>query len=140
MKYADLTVDSLMTRNVVTTGPRTMAVEAERVMQDGGFRHLPVVSPVGELLGILSNRDLIRARALNRDGRIAVSEVMSGDILHFVRPSTRAREATWVMLTKKLGALPVLDGQRLVGMVTETDFLRIAHEVLGGDAISMEKE
>ena len=140
MKYTDLTVTSLMTREVVTVSPNTMAVDAEKTMMQGGFRHLPVVSEVGELLGMLSDRDLIRARSLNRDGLIAVREVMSKDVLHFARPETRAREATWVMLNEKLGALPVLDGRRIVGLVTETDFLRLAHETLGGDCISMEKD
>ena len=140
MKYTDLTVASLMTRDVVTVSPRTMAVSAEKIMMQGGFRHLPVVSADGELLGILSDRDLLRARTLNRDGYIAVAEVMSNEVVHFARPETRAREATWIMLGEKLGAIPVVDNQRLVGLVTETDFLRLAHEILGGDSMSMETD
>lgn len=140
MKYIDLTVASLMTREVVTIGPKAMAVTAEKTMMQGGFRHLPVVSPTGELLGMLSDRDLIRARALNRDGHIAVAEVMSKNVVHFAHPGTRAREATWTMLNEKLGALPVVEDQRLVGLITETDLLRFAHETLGGDSISMEKD
>lgn len=140
MKYVDLTVGSLMTRDVVTVSPRTMSVEAEKIMMQGRFRHLPVVLPSGEIVGMLSDRDLIRARSRNRDGRIAVSEVMSKDVMHFARPNTLAREATWIMLEKKLGALPVMEDQRLVGLITETDLLRLAHEALGGDLMSIETD
>lgn len=135
MTHADLRVSDLMTPRAVTVPKSEMVSHAEQTMRDLDIRHLPVVDGDGHLIGLLTDRDVLRAVGKNRDKAIAVSEVMTEDVLS-VRPETRACEATALMLDQRVDALPVVDPEmHVVGVVTETDFLRLAHNVLGGDAI-----
>lgn len=135
MTHAHLKVADIMTPAAITVPKSTMVSHAEQTMRESDIRHLPVVDSEGHLLGILSDRDVLRAFEKSRDKAVPVSDVMTEDVLT-VRPETRACEATALMLDRKIGALPVVDTEmRVVGVVTETDFLRFAHNLLGGDAI-----
>jgi CBS domain-containing protein len=101
-------------------------------MRGADVRHLPVVDAHGRLIGFLSDRDLLRAEGAPGGGDRKVEEVMTTDVLT-VRPTTLASEVSALMLDRKIGAVPVSDDRgQVVGIVTETDFLRIAHEALGG--------
>jgi len=139
MRYQDLTVGEVMASDPVTLRETDTIGEADAQMHLADIRHLPVVDRAHELVGIVSDRDIFRG--LSRGGDLRVSEVMSAEVLT-VRPETPACEATLLMLEHKIGALPVLEagGRRLAGMVTETDFVRIAHVVLGGDRLSIDEK
>lgn len=127
----DLTVSDLMTSGPICVSPRVTVARAMSTMQRSDVRHLPVVDARKKLVGIVSDRDLLRWQRADR-AEAKVGDVMSAD-LATVRPGTLAREATGLLLDRKIGALPVVDDDdRLVGIVTETDFLRVAHEALGG--------
>jgi CBS domain-containing protein len=91
-------------------------------------RHIPVVGARNRLVGILSNRDLLRSIGGPR-GR-AIGDIMTRRV-HTVRASDPARRAVDLLLEHKIGCVPVLgDDEQLVGIVTETDFLRIARDTL----------
>lgn len=126
-----LTVEDLMTTNLMTLPAKGTIGQADAEMKLGEVRHIPVVDEKGHLVGIVSNRDVFKALGrTNRGKAIPVWEVMKRDVVT-VRPGTPAHEAVELMLEKKIGALPVIgDGEQLVGIVTETDFLAIAHEAL----------
>jgi CBS domain-containing protein len=127
-----LTVDHLMTQRVVCSHAQDDLRAAGRQMQLEDIRHLPVVDQDGRLLGMLSQGDLIRARVRGLKGTAYVREAMTTPALS-VRRNTAAHEAVAILVGKKIGALPVVNEKGiLVGVITETDFLVIAHEALRG--------
>ena len=124
-----LTVRDVMVTDLITIGPETTARAAWKLMRDGRFRHLPVLK-AGRLVGILSDRDLRPVLLSPSLARVRVADLMSEEI-STVRPGAPVEDAASLLVTKKIGCLPVLDGERLVGIVTETDLLAVLVEVLG---------
>lgn len=137
MKTMNLKASDLMTTSVITIKAGNALSHADAEMRLAGIRHLPVVDDRNRLVGIISHRDLLRALAKSKKGTVHVVEFMARDV-KTVAASAPAREATALMLEHKIGSVPVLgsDGQ-LVGLLTETDFLRLAHEVLSGSSTSV---
>ncbi len=104
----------------------------KEIMEFGDTRHLPVVR-LGELLGVVSQRDLLRASLSNVMGLpadeqkvflegVKISEVMSAPAISIDQDAS-IQEAARTMARKKIGCLPVLESGKLVGIVTETDVL-----------------
>ena len=126
-------VKDLISRTPVTVGRATPVLEARRMMLELRLRHL-LVTESERLVGIVTDRDI----RLNMPSpattlsvwevnyllaRLTVGEVMTTSVI-VVEPERDAREAAALLLHEKIGALPVLEGEKLVGIVTETDFLR----------------
>ena len=126
-------VSDLISGPPITIAPETPVLEARRVMQTRCIRHLLVVED-GRLVGIVTDRDI----RLNMPSpattlsvwevnyllaRLTVREVMTKSVI-VVEPNRPAEDAAILLLNEKIGALPVVDGEHLVGIVTETDFLR----------------
>lgn len=138
-------VGDRMTQPVVTIA-RTATVEtAWKTMKARKIRHLPVVDADGRLVGIVTDRDLRQvvfdpalherlADLADTLGRLTVDRVMTSAAIS-VRPGTEIREAARLMHERKIGALPVVEGDRVVGILTETDVLRTFVEVLGERAL-----
>ena len=129
-------VSELMSRNVVTIRGADSCLEAVGRMHGARVRHLPVVSAEGGLIGIVTDRDLrhhlFAPRVLKDVGMIAVdiilkavpvSDVMSSPVMS-VPAKADVVEAARIMLEDKVGSLPVVEGGKVVGIVTETDVLR----------------
>jgi acetoin utilization protein AcuB len=126
-------VKDLISRTPVTVGRATPVLEARRMMLERRVRHL-LVTEHDKLVGIVTDRDIrlnmpspattLSVWELNYLlARLTVGEVMTKSVI-VVDPERDAREAAAILLSEKIGALPVLDGETLVGIVTETDFLR----------------
>jgi CBS domain-containing membrane protein len=126
-------VRELMSAEVVTLGRDETLDIADRIMQLGRIRHMPVLDADGRLVGVVSQRDLFRGalatamgmtRAIEARvlGAITVREVMTADPLT-TTPDTPLMEAAQVMLRHKIGCLPVVEGDRLVGILTEADYV-----------------
>jgi CBS domain-containing protein len=128
-----------MTRDVTTLKRNDTLTIAEDVMRLRRVRHLPVLDDDGEeVVGIVSQRDLFRgalARALGYGEHaqrkllesLVVKEVMTGEVVT-TSPDTPVAEAARTMLEHKIGCLPVLEHGRLVGILTEGDFVAlVAH-------------
>ena len=107
-------------------------------MSLGRIRHLPVLDEDGELVGVVSHRDLLHgalASVLGYGSRgrhklmntILVKEVMTNNPT-VVAPDTPLGEAARIMSKNKFGCLPVVEGLRLVGILTESDFVRLMAE------------
>ncbi len=127
-----LRVEELMTPIVMTLGEEDTVSRAAEDMQLGGFRHMPVVNAQKHVVGIVSDRDLLRAMVEPQGGKRRLGEVMTHPVI-VLRPEAPAHRAAELMLNRKIGALPVVDEHReLVGLITETDLLVIAHNALHG--------
>jgi CBS domain-containing membrane protein len=135
-----LKVKDVMSREVRTVQRNDQLALADRLMRDERIRHLAVIDEAGDVCAVVSQRDLFRGallRALGYGSRaedtmlrqVVVKEAMSAEIFT-TTPETPVSEAARVMVERKVGCLPVLDGGKLVGIVTETDFVRL---VAGGN-------
>jgi acetoin utilization protein AcuB len=131
-------VKDVMRSSVVTVTPRTTLAEAFRLSHARGIRHLPVLDD-GNLVGNVSDRDLKRAipSSATRDAVLAsefsaltVEHVMTRAVMT-TAPTVSVEEAGRVMLSEKISALPVTEGGRLVGIVTETDVIALLVRALG---------
>jgi acetoin utilization protein AcuB len=130
---ASLLVRDIMSVKPITVDPETLMLEARQRMMDGRIRHL-VVTEDSRIVGIVTDRDIrlnLPSPATSLSvweinfllARLTVREVMTGSVV-VVDPDRPAAEAARIMLDHKIGALPVVDGGRLVGIVTESDFVR----------------
>ena len=129
-------VSELMSRNVVTIGPSDTCRDAVGRMHGARVRHLPVVDTKGDLVGIVTDRDLrhhlFEARVLKEIGTIAVDTLLAAVLVRDVMSSPALSvwagdelvDAARIMLEDKVGSLPVVEGGRVVGIITETDLLR----------------
>ena len=136
MQTDNTTVGDVMSREVHTLGRNDTLAAAEDTMKQAGIRHLPVLDEDGLLCGVLSQRDLFRGallRALGYGSRaeehllqtMVVKEAMSGEPVS-TTPECPLAEAARLMVARKVGCLPVMEGERLVGILTEGDFVRLA--------------
>ncbi|MDP6580429.1 MAG: CBS domain-containing protein [Vicinamibacterales bacterium] len=129
-------VKELMSGNVTTLGRNDRLSLAEDLMHASRIRHLPVLNEGGQLVGILSQRDLFHSALVRALGfgttakdkmlqSIAVKNVMT-DHVHTTTPDTPVTEAARMMLEHKVGCLPVMQSDELVGILTEGDFVAAA--------------
>ena len=118
-------VKEMMRRPVTVVSVETTIGGAYQVLQDRGFRHLPVMDQ-GRLVGVLTDRDLrFATSSLCQTPRTAgdpVSSVMSSPPLT-ADPLDPVEDAARIMREHKIGCLPVLDGPELVGILTGMDLL-----------------
>lgn len=123
-------VQDVMTHHLVTVKPTDELALADSILSLEHFRHLPVVSDDGGLVGLVTHAEVWRALArLGGSARtLPVSEVMVRSPLT-ASTDMPASEAATVMLENKLGCLPVVRRGTLVGVVTEADFLRLAADL-----------
>ena len=141
----------VMTREVVTVGLETSAKYAAEVMAEHGFAALPVVDDEDRLVGIVAEADVLRDRMpldprlhLRRDGDVPaalpsllVHGVMTRDV-RSVEATADVADVARVFVDDRLRSVPVVDGDRLVGIVSRRDLLRalvrpdeqIRHELL----------
>lgn len=135
---SNATVADLMQTTVYSITPEISLADALDAMLEHEIRHLPVVDDEGLVLGVVSHRDVlaqgVREDRLDAEGDVVarlttlrdirVEEVMSAP--DTVTPETELGEAATQLLDGGYGCLPVVDNQRLVGMLTESDFVRLA--------------
>jgi CBS domain-containing protein len=125
-----------MTREVVTVGPEASVRNAAEVLADRGFAALPVVDGEGRLLGIVAEADLLRDR-LPRDPRLhlrrdaadadlppAVVGAVMTEQVRTVEATADIADVARLFVEDRLRSVPVLDGGRLVGIVSRRDLLR----------------
>lgn len=136
-------VADCMTKNPVTIRPDAGMDEAEKLMDEGHFRRLPVVED-GKLVGFFTNRDLLCASpssATTSDrhevrtllAKIKVADVMQKNVIS-VTDTMTIEEAALILERKKIGGLPVLsEGGDLVGIISSTDIFRAFTVVMGLD-------
>jgi acetoin utilization protein AcuB len=130
-----------MTPNPICGHPDMPVTEAQELMMDRGIRHLPIVDDDGKLVGLITQRSLLRALPSDMShfsrfevsyvlAKIKAREVMVRDVLT-VGEGTALEEAARVMADRKLGCLPVMRGDDLVGIITDNDVFTIMVDLLG---------
>ena len=132
-----MTIAKLMKSAVLSLPANANLDTAWACMEEAGIRHLPVADQKGLLVGVVSQRELLRARDVMRAAEGRRQQLRLGDIMrtdvYKVPPELPAHEAAAMMIEHKLGMLPVVEADgRIVGIVTETDFLEVAREALLG--------
>jgi CBS domain-containing protein len=134
MREDAMMIRELMSGGLVTVSPEAPVTRARDLMAGEKIRHLPVIGPGGGLAGIVTDRDIrlnlpSRATSLSAHeinhllSKLTVGEIMTRSVIT-IGPDASAREGARLMLEHKIGALPVLDDGRLVGIITETDIVR----------------
>src|SRR5512144_293758 len=127
-------VAELMTGPLVTIGHDATVADAWSIICSRQVRHLPVLDSDRRLIGMVTDHDLrlvILGRCLQEEpdrlartlGHLRVNEIMTWAVVT-VRPDADIREAARIMHDHKLGALPVADAWRVVGILTATDVIR----------------
>ena len=127
------TVSQLMATDLFTVRPNDLVDLAASVMDWKHIRHVPVEDDDGRLVGLVSHRDLLRLLShglLDKQTQpMTVAEIMRRDPIT-VTPNTSTLEALSIMRRQKVGCLPVIENDKLVGIVTAYDFLALSAEIL----------
>ena len=137
------TVKEMMSSVVETLSVGDTLATARRQLERGRIRHLPVVDGDERLVGLLTHRRILEAWVSHGHpdredptvvaGDVPVEMIMEKNVLT-VKPESRASRAASLLEKHKFGCLPVVDRGRLVGIVTEGDFVRFARRVLEQEA------
>ncbi|MGO9450974.1 MAG: universal stress protein [Candidatus Binataceae bacterium] len=115
-----LAVGQWMTPRPLTVAPGEPLAAARSRMEEGGFRSVPVVS-AGKLVGIVTDRDV--RSSLSGSESLKVSDVMTADVIT-VTPRTSILDASRLLCDRKIGALPVIEGGQVVGIISSEDLLK----------------
>lgn len=128
-------IKDLMTENPSTCEPGTPVAEAAKVMAREDVGPIPVVEG-GRLVGLVTDRDLVvRVLAEGLDPETTtVGEIASSDIVT-VSPDSSLDEALQVLARNQVRRVPVVDGDRLVGILAQADIARHADEVQTGEVV-----
>ena len=133
-------VRDVMTRNLITVDPETSFTDALKIMRENRIRRLPVLED-GKLVGIVTEKDILYAspsKATTLDvwelhyllNKLKIREIMTRDVVT-IQEDTPVEEAAKIMADNKIGALPVVKGNELVGIITETDIFKVFLEMFG---------
>jgi acetoin utilization protein AcuB len=131
-----------MSRPPITVRDNVGVEEALRLMHSEGVRRLPVIDKHGDMVGIVSELDLLKVSPSPATSlsvfeipyllaKIKMTEVMTKDVVT-VTEDTPLEEAARVMADNRVGGLPVLRDGKVVGIITETDLFKTFTEMLGG--------
>jgi CBS domain-containing protein/Flp pilus assembly pilin Flp len=118
-----MAVQHVLSKTLLTRPPDADVGELRKLMKENTIRHLLVCSPAGEMLGIISDRDVH-----SRDGTHA-SDIMTANPIT-VSPTTPVATVITIMLTQRISCVPVVDQGRLCGIVTTSDLLMALQCVL----------
>ncbi|MBT8453218.1 MAG: CBS domain-containing protein [Deltaproteobacteria bacterium] len=137
---AQLLVQDLMTQPVKTVGPTDPLREVIQLMEANRIRHVAVLEDSGRLLGLISQRDVLRSQEGSLSGALSSEQshmnrwiearwVMTKDV-RTVHPDTPALEAALLLRSNAYGCVPVVEDGRLVGILTDSDFVEYAIRTL----------
>jgi acetoin utilization protein AcuB len=124
-----------MSPNPVTVGPKTSLPEAHATMKQRSVRRLLVVDNHGKLVGIVTESDVLQAEPSSATSlsifelnyllaKLTIDQIMAHTPTT-VQASATIRDAAKIMLEKEFSGLPVMDGDKLVGIITESDIFRV---------------
>ncbi len=135
-------ISRYMIKEPLTVTPEMSLPEARRLLTENNFRHLPVVDREGQLVGMISDRDLRsaypssmlseseRLLVYERVAKAVVADIMSTDCISLT-PESTLDDALLLFDRDRMGALPVLDDGRVVGILSSRDLLAAYKELFG---------
>ncbi|PQJ89855.1 CBS domain-containing protein [Aliivibrio sifiae] len=132
------TVNDMMTTHPHTLLRSNSLEDAKALMDEHGIRHIPIVDTEGALVGLVTQRDLLSAQTSCLEKptleEISALSIPLNDIMHenimSVSPHGGLKSAALFMQKHKVGCLPVVDRGKLVGIITDSDFVTIAINLL----------
>ncbi len=133
-------IRDVMTKNPITVESHTLVMDAQKIMKENKIRRLPVVDK-GKLVGIVTHHDLLQAAPSPATSlsiyelnyllaKMKVEEVMTKNPVS-LSPDTPFEEALRIGQEKGIGAFPIVENGKLVGITTESDIIRLLTRVLG---------
>ena len=131
-----------MSPNPVVITTDTSLKEALDLVRSKPFRHLPVVDENGKLVGIVTEKSLVYASPISATtlsvfevdyilSRTKIGQIIQGSVVA-VGPDLPIEEAARVMVDHRIGCLPVVEDDELVGIISDTDIFRVFVEGMGG--------
>ena len=135
-------VKDRMTSDPVVITTDTSLKEALEIVRSKPFRHLPVLDENGKLVGIVTEKSLVYASPISTTAlsvfevdyilsRTKVGQIIQGSVIS-VGPDWPIEEAARVMVDRRIGCLPVVEDDKLIGIISDTDIFRVFVEGLGG--------
>jgi len=130
-----------MTTDLITVTPDTPLVKARDLLREHNVKQVPVVDHQGNLIGILTDRDIKQAWASPATTlsiyeltyvlqKLTVESVMVKDPIT-ITPNATIERAAKILHDRKIGSLPVVEGKKLVGIITSTDLMEVLLDGLG---------
>lgn len=135
-------VEEIMTRQVVYADSHMPLSAVSEKIRLFGIRHVPVINPEREVVGIISERDLFRIQSPRRleDGswyydKQALDTIILKDVMTYhpvtLHPENSLSEVIVLMVERKFGCVPIVDARnKLCGIITQMDILKVALEIL----------
>jgi CBS domain-containing membrane protein len=130
-----ITVAEMMTTDVETLTTDANLADVQAVMRKFNCHHVPIVAG-DKLVGLVSQRDVLQVAESSLGTStpvsaesISVSDFMTEDVFS-IQPQASLRKAAKHIRSKRYGCLPVVDGDKLVGVITDSDFVNIAIDLL----------
>ena len=131
------TLDAIMSTDLITLAPSDTLAAARELMQEHKIHHIPVVDDAGDLVGLVTLTNVLAATdsvLRQSDSRIHAAEVGIRDVMvtevATVEKNASLRQAALFLEKHRIGCLPVIDEGRLCGIITETDFVAVAINLL----------
>jgi acetoin utilization protein AcuB len=121
-------VKEKMSPTPITIHPNASLVEAKACLDQHRIRHLPALEE-GRLVGIITDRDIRSAASASSLEHVKVADTMTRNVIT-VSPETQVQVAAKLMLTHRIGGLPVVKKGELLGIITETDLLNALVEIM----------
>ncbi|MDY5930779.1 MAG: CBS domain-containing protein [Candidatus Ornithospirochaeta sp.] len=134
-------IERRMTRNPVTATPDMNVGEASELMKQEKVHRLPVLDKDKNLVGVITEKDILHASPSPASSlsihemayllsKLTVKKLMTKDVVTITKDTT-VEEAARLMVDQDLSCLPVVEGRKLVGIVTKSDMFRILLELFG---------
>ncbi|MBJ7537967.1 CBS domain-containing protein [Marinomonas transparens] len=138
------TVADLMMKNLITLKETDSLAQAKALMQEKNIRNIPIINDAGECVGMLTQREYLRhafhlvsqfgtQMLSQKEEQTTVASAMNKDILT-LSPNIALDTAAEFFIENKYGSLPVIEDNKLVGILTPVDFVKLAHEMLKAEA------
>ena len=126
-----ITIDELMTTNPYTLSESDTLEDARKLMTEKNIRHIPITDRDKKLRGLVTQRDILQATspAADQQEDVKLSDIMIKHV-SVIHTTDSVRQAAMFLQSHKYGCLPVVENDRLVGIITDSDFITIAINLL----------